>query len=72
MSKVKLSVATDNLTFDMNLGFIDSEVSSDFEVLDNVLAFQYFFGEEALRYDLRENVNGNELISIYILSKIIP
>ena len=52
---------TDNITFDMNLGFIDSEVSSDFEVLDNVLAFQYFFGEEALRYDLRENVNGNEL-----------
>ena len=55
------ALATDNLTFDMNLGFIDSEVSSDFEVLDNVLAFQYFFGEEALRYDLRENVNGNEL-----------
>tara|TARA_X000000368_G_scaffold257154_1_gene203263 strand:- start:464 stop:940 length:477 start_codon:yes stop_codon:yes gene_type:complete len=45
----------------MNLGFINSEVSSDFEVLDNVLAFQYFFGEESLRYDLRENVNGNEL-----------
>ena len=55
------ALATDNLTFDMNLGFIDSEVSSDFEVLDNVLAFQYFFDEEALRYDLRENVNGNEL-----------
>ena len=55
------ALATDNLTFDMNLGFIDSEVSSDFEVLYNVLAFQYFFGEEALRYDLRENVNGNEL-----------
>ena len=55
------ALATDNITFDMNLGFIDSEVSSDFEVLDNVLAFQYFFGEEALRYDLRENVNGNEL-----------
>ena len=45
------ALATDNITFDMNLGFIDSEVSSDFEVLDNVLAFQYFFGEEALRYD---------------------
>jgi len=55
------ALATDNITFDMNLGFIDSEVSSDFEVLDNVLAFQYFFDEEALRYDLRENVNGNEL-----------
>ncbi len=55
------ALASDNVTFDMNLGFINSEVSSDFEVLDNVLAFQYFFGEEALRYDLRENVNGNEL-----------
>ena len=55
------ALATDNITFDMNLGFINSEVSSDFEVLDNVLAFQYFFGEESLRYDLRENVNGNEL-----------
>ena len=55
------ALATDSITFDMNLGFIDSEVSSDYEVLDNVLAFQYFFGEESLRYDLRENVNGNEL-----------
>ena len=55
------ALATDSITFDMNLGFIDSKVSSDYEVLDNVLAFQYFFGEESLRYDLRENVNGNEL-----------
>ena len=55
------ALATDSIKFDMNLGFIDSEVSSDYEVLDNVLAFQYFFGEESLRYDLRENVNGNEL-----------
>jgi len=55
------ALATDSITFDMNLGFIDSEVSSDYEVLDNVLAFQYFFDEESLRYDLRENVNGNEL-----------
>ena len=55
------ALATDSIKFDMNLGFIDSEVSSDYEVLDNVLAFQYFFSEESLRYDLRENVNGNEL-----------
>ena len=55
------ALATDSISFDMNLGFIDSEVSSDYEVLDNVLAFQYFFDEESLRYDLRENVNGNEL-----------
>ena len=55
------ALPTDSITFDMNLGFIDSEVSSDYEVLDNVLAFQYFFGQESLRYGLRENVNGNEL-----------
>ena len=29
--------------------------------LDNVDAYQYFFGEEDLRYGLRENVKGNEL-----------
>ena len=55
------ALPTDSITFDMNLGFIDSEVSSNYEVLDNVLAFQYFFGQESLRYGLRENVNGNEL-----------
>ena len=52
---------SDNFTFDVNLAFIDSEVSADYEVLDNVLAFGYFFGEEDIRYSLRENVNGNEL-----------
>ena len=30
-------------------------------VLDNVDAYQYFFGQEDLRYGLRENVKGNEL-----------
>ena len=30
-------------------------------VLDNVDAYQYFFGQEDLRYSLRENVKGNEL-----------
>ena len=33
----------DSITFDMNLGFIDTEVTSEYEVLDNVLAYQYFF-----------------------------
>ena len=55
------ALISDNLTFDMNLGFIDSEVSADYEVLDNVLAFGYFFGQEDIRYSLRENVKGNEL-----------
>ncbi len=52
---------SDSLTLDMNLAFLDSEVSSDYEALDNVDAYQYFFGEEDLRYGLRKNIRGNEL-----------
>ena len=55
------ALISDSLTFDMNLAFIDSEVTSDYEVLDNVKGYQYFFGFEAERYALRENVNGNDL-----------
>jgi iron complex outermembrane receptor protein len=55
-------IITDNLMIDANLAFIDSEVSSDYEVLDNVDAFQYSAeGEELIRYGLRENVKGNSL-----------
>ena len=52
---------TDSLSIDMNLAFLESEVTSDYEVLDNVDAYQYFFGQEDLRYGLRENVRGNQL-----------
>ena len=52
---------SDELTVDMNLAFLNSEVTSDYDVLDNVDAYQYFFGEEDLRYGLRENVKGNKL-----------
>jgi iron complex outermembrane receptor protein len=52
---------TDALSVDMNLAFLNSEVTSDYEVLDNVDAYQYFFGQEDLRYGLRENVRGNQL-----------
>ena len=52
---------SDSLTFDMNLAFLDSEVTTDYDVLDNVDAYQYFFGQEDLRYGLRENVKGNKL-----------
>ena len=55
------ALISDNLSFDMNLASIDSEVSADYDVLDNVLAFGYFFGQEDIRYGLRENVKGNEL-----------
>ena len=56
-----VGIVSDSVTFDMNLAFLDSEVTSDYEVLDNVDAYQYFFGEEDLRYGLRENVKGNKL-----------
>ena len=64
MSGVELeftALISDSLTFDMNLGFLDTDVTSDYDVLDNVDAYQYFFGEEDLRYGLRENVKGNQL-----------
>ena len=52
---------TDSLSVDMNLAFLESEVTSNYEVLDNVDAYPYFFGEEDIRYGLRENVRGNKL-----------
>ena len=54
-------LVSDQLTFDMNLAFLDSEVSADYEALDNVTAYQYFWGEEDLRLGLRTNIKGNEL-----------
>ena len=56
------ALISDSLTFDMNLGFVDSEVTSSYDVLDNVDAFQYSTeGEELIRYGLRENIKGNKL-----------
>ena len=55
------ALLTDNLTLDLNLSRLDTEVTSDYEVLDNVDAYPYFFGEEDIRYGLRENVKGNQL-----------
>ena len=55
------ALLSDSLTMDMNLAFLDSEVTSSYEVLDNVDVYQYFFGEEDLRYSLREDVKGNKL-----------
>jgi iron complex outermembrane receptor protein len=55
------ALISDSLSMDINLAFLNSEVTSDYQVLDNVDAYQYFFGQEDLRYGLRENVKGNEL-----------
>ena len=52
------ALLTDNLTLDLNLSRLDTEVTSDYDVLDNVDAYPYFFGEEDIRYGLRENVKG--------------
>jgi iron complex outermembrane receptor protein len=43
------ALLSDSLTMDMNLAFLDSEVTSSYEVLDNVDVYQYFFGEEDLK-----------------------
>mgnify|MGYP006082968907 CR=1 FL=1 len=55
------ALLSDSLSMDVNLAFLNSEVSSNYDVLDNVDAYQYFFGQEDLRYSLKENVKGNEL-----------
>ncbi len=55
------ALISESLSMDINMAFLNSEVSSDYEVLDNVDAYQYFFGQEDLRYGLRENVRGNQL-----------
>ena len=55
------ALLTDNLTLDLNLSKLGTEVTSNYEVLDNVDAYPYFFGEEDIRYGLRENVKGNKL-----------
>lgn len=56
-----IAVLSDTLTLDMKSAFLDSEITADFEALDNVLAQPFFFGDELIRYGLRENVKGNEL-----------
>ena len=64
MSGVELeltSLFTDSLSMNVNLTFLDSEVTSSYEVLDNVDVYQYFFGQEDLRYGLREDIKGNKL-----------
>ena len=52
---------SDSWTIDANFAYLDSEITSSFEYLDNAKAQQYSFGSEALRYALREDVKGNEL-----------
>ncbi len=52
---------SDSWTIDANFAYLDSEITSSFEYLDNAKAQQYSFGNESDRYDLREDVKGKEL-----------
>ena len=56
-----IQLLSDALTFDMKVSFLTSNIQSPYEALDNVKAEPYFFGQEAIRYGLRENIQGNDL-----------
>jgi iron complex outermembrane receptor protein len=55
------ALLSESFTLDMNLATLDSEVTDSYEALDNVKAQPFFFGEELARFDLREDIKGNEL-----------
>ena len=55
------ALLTDSLTLDANLAYLDTEITSSFVFLDNVVAQQHYFGSELARYDLRKDIKGNEL-----------
>jgi len=56
-----LALLSDSWSLDVKMAFLDSEITADYDTLDNVKAGPYFFGQEDIRYSLRENINGNEL-----------
>ena len=55
------ALLTDSLTLDANFGYLDTEITSSFEYLDNVVAQQYSFTKEQDRYNLKADIIGNEL-----------
>ena len=55
---------SDSWTIDANFAYLDSEITSSFEYLDNAKSQRYSFGNESDRYDLREDVKGLSLIHI--------
>ena len=56
-----IGLVSESLSFDIRLAYLDTEISSSYEALDNLKAELYFFGEEPTRYSLRENLKGNSL-----------
>jgi iron complex outermembrane receptor protein len=53
------ALLSESFTLDMNLATLDGEVTGSFEALDNVKAEGSF--DDFARYNLREDINGNEL-----------
>ena len=56
-----VALLSDSITLDVKMAFLESEITASYEALDNVKAEPYFFGQEAIRYSLREDINGNDL-----------
>ena len=56
-----ISLISDSLSFDLRVAYLDTEITSSYEALDNLNAELYFFGEEPIRYSFREDIRGNEL-----------
>ena len=56
-----LGILSNEFSFDLRLSFLETEITSEYEALDNIRAELYFFGEEPIRYTLRESIKGNKL-----------
>jgi len=64
MSGVELEligILSETLSMDLRISTLDTEITNDYEALDNIKSELYFFGEEPQRYALRENIKGNQL-----------
>ena len=56
-----IGILSDTLSMDLRISTLDTEITADYEALDNIKSERYFFGGEADRYALRENIKGNQL-----------
>ena len=56
-----IGIISESLSMDLRVAYLDTEITSSYEALDNLKAELYFFGEEPIRYSLRENIQGNSL-----------
>ena len=56
-----IGILSDSLSMDLRISTLDTEITADYEALDNIKSELYFFGEEPQRYALRENIKGNRL-----------